>query len=79
MLPTRVEKLQHCFWNGNTINRELPSLQGVKERVNECIGQLREDHQRALNPTPYKVSVTEALYHFLHRIWLKNAPVGQLN
>ncbi|KHN83589.1 Nicotinate phosphoribosyltransferase [Toxocara canis] len=56
----------------------LPSLLGMKKHVNESLDHLRKDHRRLLNPTPYKVSVSEKLYEFLHSIWLQNAPIGQL-
>ena len=43
------------------------------------MASLRMDHKRALNPTPYKVSVTNNLYTFIHDLWLENAPVGELS
>jgi nicotinate phosphoribosyltransferase len=39
---------------------------------------LRPDHLRALNPTPYKVSVSEHLYQFLHDLWLAEAPIAEI-
>lgn len=39
----------------------------------------REDHIRPLNPTPYKVSVSAELYDFMHRLWLNEAPIQDLN
>jgi nicotinate phosphoribosyltransferase len=39
---------------------------------------LREDHLRATNPTPYKVSVTSELYHFIHDLWLSEVPIPEL-
>ena len=47
-----------------------------------CINQLntmREDHIRGLNPTPYKISVSQELYNFLHALWAKEAPVAELS
>uniref|UniRef100_A0A915DJY6 Nicotinate phosphoribosyltransferase n=1 Tax=Ditylenchus dipsaci TaxID=166011 RepID=A0A915DJY6_9BILA len=79
VIASRVEPLQHCFWEEGKITKlPLPSLAEMKKHVNESISQLRGDHLRSLNPTPYKVSVSEQLYIFLHRIWLQNAPIGQL-
>lgn len=78
VIPTRVDKLQLNFWDGKHISQKLPTLEQMKNRVHQSIGDLRSDHKRTLNPTPYKVSVSEKLFDFLHEIWLKNAPIGQL-
>ena len=40
---------------------------------------VREDHLRRLNPTPYKVSVTSDLYTFMHDLWLAEAPVPEFS
>uniref|UniRef100_A0A7E4V363 Nicotinate phosphoribosyltransferase n=1 Tax=Panagrellus redivivus TaxID=6233 RepID=A0A7E4V363_PANRE len=77
--PVRVEKLHRVFWENGKIIEDLPSLYEIKQRVQKSLGELRKDHRRSLNPTPYKVSVTEKLYNFLHKIWLQNAPIGQLD
>lgn len=93
MIPSKVEKLQKCYWRNGQISMRLPTLKEIKQNVKESIENLRPDHLRSLNPTPYKVgfflrsssrmnfkvSVTDKLYKFLHQIWLKNAPVGQLD
>ncbi|CAJ0587671.1 unnamed protein product, partial [Mesorhabditis spiculigera] len=79
VLPSRVEPLHHVFWADGKIQQKLPTLQLVKEHVQKELEHLRNDHKRQLNPTPYKVSVSERLYIFLHDIWLKNAPIGQLD
>ncbi|KAI1715730.1 nicotinate phosphoribosyltransferase (NAPRTase) family domain-containing protein [Ditylenchus destructor] len=79
VIATKVEPLQRCYWeNGQIMQLPLPTLAEMKKRVNVNIGQLRSDHLRYLNPTPYKVSVSETLYQFLHKIWLQHAPIGQL-
>jgi len=40
---------------------------------------MREDHIRWLNPTPYKVSVTNDLYLFIHKLWLQEGPIKELS
>ena len=40
---------------------------------------LRKDHKRDLNPTPYKVSVTNDLFQFMHKLWMKSVPIGELD
>jgi nicotinate phosphoribosyltransferase len=39
---------------------------------------MRSDHLRYSNPTPYKVSVSEQLFNFIHKLWLEEAPVGEI-
>ncbi|KAK0410455.1 hypothetical protein QR680_005140 [Steinernema hermaphroditum] len=79
VIPSRVERLHDTFWSDGEIQKKLPSLLEMKEHVHSSLEQMRQDHRRSLNPTPYKVSVSEKLYDFLHSLWLQNAPVGQLD
>ncbi|EFO86918.1 hypothetical protein CRE_13822 [Caenorhabditis remanei] len=76
---SKIIKLHNVYWKDGVLATPLPTLNEIKEHVNLSISQtLREDHRRYLNPTPYKVSVSERLYQFLHELWLQNAPIGQL-
>jgi nicotinate phosphoribosyltransferase len=34
---------------------------------------------RSINPTPYKVSVNEDLYHSIHELWMQEAPVAEIS
>ena len=34
---------------------------------------------RPLNPTPYKVSVSMDLYHYIHDLWMQEIPVAELS
>lgn len=61
------------------IQQPMPNLNQIRERVLRSLSQLRPDVKRLLNATPYKVSVTDNLYQFMHRLWLENAPVGELH
>ncbi|CAI9276765.1 unnamed protein product [Lactuca saligna] len=80
VVPQRVEELLKCYWPGTTDKKreELPTLEQNRERVGKQLEQMRPDHMRRLNPTPYKVSVTAKLYDFIHFLWLNEAPVGEL-
>ncbi|XP_051162849.1 nicotinate phosphoribosyltransferase isoform X5 [Leptopilina boulardi] len=77
--PTRVEVLHKLYWKDGKLCRPLPTLQETRQRVQESLKTLRSDHKRSLNPTPYKVAVSDKLYHFIHDLWLQNAPIGQLS
>ncbi|EGT53850.1 hypothetical protein CAEBREN_18647 [Caenorhabditis brenneri] len=76
---SKIVRLHEVYWSQGKITTPLPTLNDIKLHVNKSITEaLRQDHRRYLNPTPYKVSVSEALYKFLHELWLQNAPIGQL-
>jgi len=76
--PARVESLLTLYFEHGKIKKELPSLHGLKDRVKESLSTIRNDHLRPLNPTPYKVSVSDNLYNFMHQLWLDSAPIGEL-
>ncbi|KAL0268473.1 UNVERIFIED_CONTAM: hypothetical protein PYX00_010402 [Menopon gallinae] len=79
VIPTRVEPLYRVWWKDGKIAHPLPSLEEIRERVHTSLGTLRNDHKRNLNPTPYKVAVSDELYNFIHDLWLQNAPIGELS
>nr|GMC57750.1 nicotinate phosphoribosyltransferase 2-like [Ipomoea batatas] len=80
VVPQRVEELLKCYWPGSSdkTREVLPPLKQIRERCIEQLSQMRPDHMRWLNPTPYKVSVSAKLYDFIHFLWLNEAPVGEL-
>jgi nicotinate phosphoribosyltransferase len=80
VVPQRVEELLKCYWPGNSgLKRgDLPPLKEIRQRCINQLEQMRSDHMRRLNPTPYKVSVSAKLYDFIHFLWLNEAPVGEL-
>ncbi|XP_042454922.1 nicotinate phosphoribosyltransferase 1-like [Zingiber officinale] len=80
VVPQCVEELLKCYWPGNSVKprAELLSLKQNRERCLLHLEQMRPDHMRRLNPTPYKVSVSANLYDFIHFLWLNEAPVGEL-
>ena len=80
VVPSKVEPLFHLMWDGaRGVNADVDlSLETSRARCAESIRQLRSDHLRYTNPTPYKVSVSASLYDFIHTLWLAEAPVGEL-
>ncbi len=78
VIPHRVEKLHHCVWNGK---RVMPpeSLFKIKEYSKQQLKSLRPDHLRTLNPTPYKISVSDILYNYLHRLWQDETPIPTID
>uniref|UniRef100_A0A182K597 nicotinate phosphoribosyltransferase n=1 Tax=Anopheles christyi TaxID=43041 RepID=A0A182K597_9DIPT len=79
VIPAQVEPLYRVYWADGRVAQVLPSLEEVRERVQASLKTLRQDHKRTLNPTPYKVAVSDNLYNFIHELWLQNAPIGELS
>lgn len=80
VVPQCVEELLKCYWPGDSVKprTKMLSLKQNRERCMLHLEQMRPDHMRRLNPTPYKVSVSANLYDFIHFLWLNEAPVGEL-
>ncbi|MCL7048061.1 hypothetical protein MKW94_024199 [Papaver nudicaule] len=80
MEPQRVEELLKCYWSGDsgTPREELPPIKKIRDRCIQQLNQLRPDHLRRVEPTPYKVSVSAKLYDLIHFLWLNEAPIGEL-
>lgn len=75
--PTKVEKLHHLIWDGKLVV-DLPSDEEIKEYIESQLEKIREDHIRHLNPTPYKVSLTESLYQTFHNLWLEESTIEEI-
>ncbi|GJQ15374.1 hypothetical protein GpartN1_g7165.t1 [Galdieria partita] len=78
IVPTRIEPLLKLVWNGKPIEPYLYSLSQIRDFCKQEMSCLREDHRRFLNPTPYKVSVSQTLFDFIHRLWLEETPIPEL-
>ena len=61
--PARVESLHKLYWKDGKILQKLPTLEQIRNRVRESLVTLRNDIKRNLNPTPYKISVSDNLYN----------------
>lgn len=77
--PTSVQSLYRLYWADGEIKQTLPPLKEIRAYAREQIEQLRKDHIRELNPTPYKVSVTDDLFQFMRKLWMKSVPIGELD
>jgi len=79
VIPSKVEPLYTCWWTDGHVPVDYPSLAEIRQSVQDSLKTLRQDHKRSLNPTPYKVGVSDDLYHFIHDLWLENQPIGELS
>ena len=75
--PSKVIPLHHCVWDGKRVYPAV-SLKESREYVLNQLRNTREDHLRDVNPTPYKVSVSEELYNYIYRLWTEESPVTEL-
>lgn len=79
-IPSKVELLLNEVWSsgrraGSPKGR---SLKEIKHDLQKSLATIRSDIKRHMNPTPYKVSVSESLYNDIHRLWMDSAPIGEL-
>ena len=80
-LPSRVEEILIPVW-GEKVKEATngkSELSEIRNFVQESLNSLRYDVKRKVNPTPYKVSLSDSLYESMHKQWLDNAPIGKLN
>jgi nicotinate phosphoribosyltransferase len=75
--PSKVVPLHHCVWDGKRVYPDV-SLNESRDYVLDQLRSTREDHLRDINPTPYKVSVSEELYSYVFQLWEEESPVTEL-
>lgn len=75
--PSKVMPLHQCVWDGKRVYPAI-SLKESREYVLDQLRSTRQDHLRDINPTPYKVSVSEELYHYVYNLWTEESPVTEL-
>jgi nicotinate phosphoribosyltransferase len=80
--PSKVMPLHRLYFDGgktSTVGNTVTSLQETKDFVLE---QLQNPAPRLLHyhdPKPYPVMVSDALYKFLHDMWLDQLHVKELS
>lgn len=77
VLPQEVIPLHRLYWDGEQ-RIATPSLSKRRAYVLEQLAAMRPDHLRFVNPTPYKVSVSDELYDFLHGLMETESPITEL-
>lgn len=76
--PARVESLLNIWWDGKPV-RSPPGLNELRSYCIRSLAYLTEDIKRTLNPTPYKVSVSERLFDLLNQLKVSLTPIGELS
>ena len=80
VIPDKVEKLLSLAFDGAQPFGGVvsTSIEAIKAKCKSDLELMRSDHIRPLNPTPYKVSVSQNLYDYMHQLWMKEAPIAEL-
>mmetsp|Transcript_18215 Transcript_18215/g.36678 ORF Transcript_18215/g.36678 Transcript_18215/m.36678 type:complete len:142 (+) Transcript_18215:2-427(+) len=84
--PTAVKPLLQLMFDGTQRSSGgsgvLPEAQiSLNEARTLCIAELsslRAEHTRSVDATPYKLSVSQKLYEFIHKLWMDEAPIADL-
>ncbi|KAK2960459.1 putative Nicotinate phosphoribosyltransferase 1 [Blattamonas nauphoetae] len=77
VVPHRVEQLNSVVWEGKSLLHERRQASEIKGFVEEQCKIARPDTLRTLNPTPYKVSLDDNLYQFMHQLYQDNLPIAE--
>jgi nicotinate phosphoribosyltransferase len=76
--PSVVEDLYDVVWDGAAQREAIRPLEQVRADVLEQLAHFRQDHLRAVNATPYKVSVSARLYDFVHELLASEVPIAEI-
>lgn len=76
--PSAVVPLYATVWESGRMPDAPVTLQKTRQYVLEQLNDIRADHLRLNNPTPYKVSLSDALYGYVHDLWEKEATIAEL-
>ena len=78
VVPSKITQLLNCVWDGE-LKIPFSPISETRQYVMDQIKNTREDHLRAVNPTKYKVSVSQNLYGFLHELIKKESPITEIS
>ena len=76
--PSSYKCLQKTWVKDGKVLEPLPSIHDIKKFCANEIKTMRPDHVRLLNPTPYKVSISEPMYEMMHRMIIEHTPIREM-
>lgn len=86
--PSSVKPLLKLVYNGRLresnpghsgiIAEEVVTLEQARALCIAELAALREDITRPLKATAYKLSVSQNLFEFIHKLWMAEAPIADL-
>lgn len=77
--PSKVVPLHQEFYKNGESLIPIPDLYETKRYVQAQLACIRTDVLRPINPAPYKVSVSQNLFTFLHDLWQEETPVAEIS
>jgi nicotinate phosphoribosyltransferase len=77
VIPKKIIALHKLVWDGKMKYPPAHNSE-IRNYVIDQLTNFRSDHLRHLNPTPYKVAVSQGLYEYIHGLWMKEAPITTL-
>eukprot|EP01069_Polyplicarium_translucidae_P005292 Polyplicarium_translucidae@DN2759_c0_g1_i10.p2 len=75
IVPTGVEELLSLTWDCGKFCGKAETLHERRDRCAQQLRAFRPDYLRLVNPTPYKVSLTQEYYMFFRDMWQETAPI----
>jgi len=51
------------------LQKDLPTLTELRTKALDSLNSIRQDHKRALNPTPYKVCIYIQFQHLIRYVY----------
>lgn len=76
--PSSIKKLQKVWVKNGKVVEDLPTIHDIKKLCEDEISRMRIDHVRLLNPTPYKVSLSERMFEMMHSMILQHTPIREM-
>jgi nicotinate phosphoribosyltransferase len=75
IVPSEVVPLHEKVFDAGRSLLQPESLMAIRDRSRRLQRGIRPDHRRTLNPTPYKVSLSERLFDYMHELIRQKLPV----
>ena len=77
VIPSKVESLIVPCWDGTSMRKS--KISEARDLVKNQMTKMRLDHLRSINPTPYKIAVSEEVWVMLHKLWVEEGTVAELS
>ena len=78
--PSKVETLLFLvFRNGTLLDGVNPTIEEAREAVAKQLNMFHPEILRRKDPKPYKVSLSDKLYKFLHEMWENASIIPELH
>uniref|UniRef100_A0A6G3MGL8 nicotinate phosphoribosyltransferase n=1 Tax=Henneguya salminicola TaxID=69463 RepID=A0A6G3MGL8_HENSL len=66
IIPSKIQTLTKLVFTHGSPCQQFKTFENIRNEVKKNVKTIRPDHLRYINPTPYKVSLSEKLYNAHH-------------